>query len=105
MAYVDKAWDGSASNYPDTDAYCDACLIDDNPSGQDKVQALCKLPVKDANGDTNVNAVHAAAAALAGGRGGVKASPASKKTAARKLMGMYSDMKETAPDSIKNMVQ
>lgn len=40
------SWDGSASNYEDTNAYCSACLIDVNPSGEDKVQGLCMLPVR-----------------------------------------------------------
>lgn len=44
--FVSRQWDGSASNYSSTDDYCKACLIDVNPSGEDKIQALCKLPVK-----------------------------------------------------------
>lgn len=103
MAITNQAWDGSASRWPDTPSYCDACLIDDNPSGQDKTQANCKLPVYEPNGDINSNAVHAAAAALAGGRGGVKSSPASKKAAARKLVKLYGQLQEDVPDSIKNM--
>lgn len=43
---MNRQWDGAASNYSSTDDYCKACLIDVNPSGEDKVQALCKLPVK-----------------------------------------------------------
>lgn len=103
MGFSDSSWDGSASNYSDTDAYCSACLIDLNPSGQDKTQSNCKLPVKDTNGNINKNAVHAAAAALAGGRGGVQAPPDEKKKAAKKLLSYYSQMKEDAPDSIKRL--
>lgn len=103
MAISNAPWDGAASNYKDTDAYCAACLIDENPAGKDKVQDLCKLPVKDKNGNVNRNAVHAAAAALAGGRGGVKASPDSKRKAARAIRSYYGQMKEDVPDSIKNM--
>ncbi len=102
MAISDAPWDGAASNYRDTNAYCAACLIDENESG-DKTQDNCKLPVKTPDGAINRNAVHAAAAALAGGRGGVKASPASKKAAARKLVRLYGELKEPPPNSIKNM--
>lgn len=103
MAISNAPWDGSASNYKDTDAYCSACLIDENPAGKDKVQALCKLPIKTPSGDVNSNAVHAAASALAGGRGGVSASAASKKAAARKIKAIYGQMKEDCPPSIMNM--
>jgi hypothetical protein len=103
MAITDKAWDGSASRWSDTASYCASCLIDENEPGKDKIQANCKLPVKEPNGDINRNAVHAAAAALAGGRGGVKASPSARKAAARKLVRLYGQLKETPPPSIKNM--
>lgn len=102
---TDKAWDGSASRYPSTEAFCKACLIDENDAGEDKVQAKCKLPVYEPGGALNSNAVHSAAAALAGGRGGVKASPASKKAAAKKLIRLYGELKEDPPDSLKNMAQ
>ena len=105
MATTDKAWDGSPSRWPDTKSFCDSCLIDTTPDGQDPVQANGKLPVMEPNGDINTNAVHAAASALAGGRGGVKAPPAVKKAAARKLVKIYDQMQEDVPDSIKNMAQ
>lgn len=104
MAVTDKPWDGSASRWPDTDAYCQSCLIDTNAAGQDKVQANCKLPYKEPNGDINSNALGAAAAALAGARGGLKdVSPADKKKAARALMNAYNQAKMPPPDSLKNM--
>lgn len=106
MAISHGAWNGAASNYKDTDAYCSACLIDTNDPGQDKTQDNCKLPVKEPNGDVNANAVHAASAALAGARGGLKGvSPADKKKAAKTLLGYYRQMKEEPPASIKNMAQ
>ncbi len=105
MAISNAPWDGSPSQWKDTDAYCAACLIDTNPDGKPKVQALCKLPVKEPNGDINANAVHAAVAALAGARGGLKdVSPADKKQAARKLKTYYAQMKEELPPSIKSMI-
>jgi hypothetical protein len=42
----DSEWDGAASNWPDTAAYCSDSLIDVNPAGEDKVQALCFLPFR-----------------------------------------------------------
>lgn len=103
MGISEAAWDGSASNYSDADAYCKACLIDENPSGQDKTKQACKLPVYTPNGDLNRNAVHSAAAVMAGGMGGVSASPQSKKAAARKLIRLYGELKETPPDSLKKI--
>jgi len=47
MPFTDKSWDGAASKYRDTDAYCGACLIDLNAPGAEKTQANCKLPVKE----------------------------------------------------------
>ena len=106
MAIVNKAWDGSASRWPDTPSFCDSCLINANTGDRkDWVQSACKLPVKEPGGDINSNAVHAAAAALAGGRGGVNASPSDKKKAARALMRYYGQMKEDCPPSLKNMAQ
>ena len=106
MGFTDGKWDGSASNYSDTNAYCDACLLDLNPSGQDKVQALCKLPVKTAGGDYSTVAMSSAAAVLNGGMGGLKGvSSADKKKAARALMRLYGQAKTPPPDSLKNMAR
>lgn len=101
MAIVDKPWDGSASKYPNTASYCNACLIDENEPGQDKVQAKCSLPVKEPNGDINKNALSAAAARI----GQVKTSPANKKKAARKLKSLYGQANMDVPDSLKRLAQ
>ncbi len=104
MAVVDKPWDGSASRWPDTDAYCASCLIDTNPPGKPKIQANCKLPIKEPGGDINKNALGAAAAALAGARGGIKGvSPADKAKAARALIRAYNEAKMDVPDSLRRM--
>ncbi len=76
-AVVDKPWDGSASRYADTAAYCAACLIDENPSGGEKSQAKCHLPIKEPNGDININAVRNALARV----NQVQASSANKAAA------------------------
>ena len=97
----EKAWDGSASNYSSTEAFCAACLIDDNPTGQRKIQALCHLPVKDPGGALNVNGVHNAAARI----NQLKVSPASKKKGARALARAYAQIKEPVPEIVKRMAQ
>ncbi len=104
--WVDETWDGAAAQYEDAAAYCDACLIDLNPSGQDKTKDLCMLPYKNPDGKTNVRGVMA----CAGGRGlmrvqrpdGVAADAwsAAKRKAARTLVGLYDKMGRQAPDSI-----
>lgn len=104
MATTDKAWDGSASKFKDTPSFCDACLINTNTGDRaDWTQDNCKLPVKEPDGTVNTNALSAAAAALAGARGGIKASPSDKKSAARKLIGLYRDAKMDPPDSLKQL--
>lgn len=104
MAVTSKPWDGSASRWPDTASFCKSCLIDLNEAGKDKVQSNCKLPIREPNGDVNSNALGAAAAALAGARGGLKGvPPAAKKAAARKLRAAYGEAKMDVPDSLKSM--
>jgi hypothetical protein len=102
----DKPWgDISEADYASTEAFCQACLINGNdaPNPVDWSKGLCKLPVKEPGGALNRNGVHAAAAALSGARGGVKAHPAEKRSAAKKLMGLYHEMDEMAPDSVRRM--
>lgn len=100
-----KPWDGSASNYSDTPAYCDACLVNENTGPRSKwVQAECHLPVREPGGAYNRVALGAAAAALNGARGhGVQLAPAVKKAAAKKLAGLYTRFKLPIPESLKNM--
>lgn len=86
MAVTNKPWDGSASKYPSTADYCDACLINENEGPRaDWVQAKCKLPVKEPNGDLNANAVRNAMARIGQVEG---VSPAAKKAAMTKLMAL-----------------
>jgi hypothetical protein len=101
MPVSGASWDGSASRFSSTEAYCRSCLIDENPAGEPKTQDRCKLPVREPSGAINRNAVHAAAAALAGGRGGVSASAASKRAAASRLVQIYRrDLREDPPESL-----
>ena len=104
--FTSKPWDGSASRWPDAGSYADSCLINLNTGPRsDWTKGKCKLPVKEPNGDYSVNAIHSAAAVLAGGMGGVQAPPAAKKAAAKKLVALYGRMGESAPPAIKQMAQ
>lgn len=104
--WIDSAWDGSASQWPDAGAYCGACLIDLNPDGAEKVKDLCMLPYKEPGGKTNVQGV----LACAGGRGisrvkrpgGISQSAwdTAKRAAANKLLGLYEQMNRTAPNVV-----
>ena len=102
--FTHRAWDGSASRWSSAAAFAEACRINLNTG--DKAgwtKDNCKLPYREPDGAVNVNGIHAAAAALAGGRGGVQANPAAKRTAARKLVALYRELKETVPDAIRRM--
>lgn len=102
METTNKAWDGSASRWPDSASFCKSCLIDENTSGSDKVQAKCHLPIYEPDGTLNLNALGPAVGALAGARGqSVDATPASKQKAAAKLRSIYTQLKRPIPDTIK----
>lgn len=76
-----------------------ACLVHLH-DGAPTSKSQCKLPVKTPNGALNRNGVHAAAAALAGARSPLKASPEQKTKAANALRRLYSQLGETPPDSL-----
>jgi hypothetical protein len=95
------------ADYVSAAAFCSASLINMNTgpsSGWTK--GACKLPVKEPGGAINRNAVHAAASVLAGGRGGVNASPEAKRAAARRLVAIYrNDLKEEPPESVVRLAR
>jgi hypothetical protein len=104
----DRPWSGiTAASYDTPAAYCRASLINLNTgpsSGWSK--SACKLPVKEPGGAINRAGVHAAAAALAGGRGGVQAPPEAKRAAARRLLAIYrNDLKEDPPESLVQLAR
>lgn len=110
-AVVDVAsWDGAASNYPDAESYAKACLINLNTGDVSTwTKDLCRLPVREPGKSAYVRqAIHAAAAALAGGRGGlVKPDGVSDADwqaaitkAANELITAYEQAQEVAPNSI-----
>lgn len=97
----DKPWsDFTAADYTPAQWHR-ACVIHDHPAGQvpdDKEH--CKLPIREPDGTLNRGGVHAAASVLAGGRGGVQASPAQKAAAARAVLSAYHTIGDTPPDSL-----
>ena len=104
------SWDGAASNYANTDAYCKACLIDVNPSGKPKAQSHCMLPVKAPGSSAYADKGIMAAS---GGRGlGAVKKPADVnqatfdaqvKKAAKTIVSAYKDMDKEAPASMMEM--
>ena len=100
-----KGWDGSASNYKDTAAYCAACLVNVNSSGKDPIQGLCKLPVKSPGSSSyNKEGVHAAAVRFSTMKKPASVSAeawsSAVKSAANKIISAYSGFGETAPAAI-----
>jgi hypothetical protein len=99
MAMTSKAWDGSPGRFTDDQYRASAlfCRGGGQPPKQD-----CSLPVLEPDGTLNVNALGAAAAALAGARGGVaNASREQKAAAARKLVRYYNAAKMEPPPSLR----
>lgn len=78
-----------------------ACLIHEH-EGAPTSKSQCKLPVKTPTGTLNRNGVHAAAAALAGARGGVGASPEEKTAAGKALIRYYGQLNEKPPPSLQH---
>ena len=94
-----KPWSQFTEADYDIQQWHDACIIhlhDGEPTSKDQ----CKLPVREPDGTLNRNAVHAAAGALAGARGGVQAPPDAKRKAAATLRGYYADLQEPVPPNL-----
>lgn len=109
-----KSWDGAASNYASTDAYCAACLIDVNSAAgnKEKKQSHCMLPVK-APGNNNM--IDKALFAASGGRGisAVKRPSdvpeddwdAAIAKAAKAIVGGYKQLKKEPPEGVMAMTR
>ena len=103
MAISSVPWSSvTAADYTEAQ-WARACLIDTRASGDPVTKGAYTLPVRMPNGDVNRNALGAAAAALAGARGGVQASREAKKSAARKLIRLYHEAQMEPPDSLRRM--
>lgn len=97
MPFTDSPWSTPESDL-EAGAFCRVCLIDEN-EGREKVKGKCHLPIRKRPGaPINRNAVHAAA----GGHGvsRVKASAGAKKKAARRIVSLYREMGEVAPEHV-----
>lgn len=98
MPFTDRPWSSPESKL-DVGAFCSVCLIDENV-GRDKIKAKCYLPIRSQpGGPINKNAVHAAAGVHGITRlKGVSADV--KRKAAKRLVRLYAEMGEVAPESI-----
>jgi HK97 family phage prohead protease len=103
MATTSKPWDGSASRFSD-EQYTASTLFCRPGDGAPKER--CSLPVLEPDGTLNVNALGAAASALAGGRGGLaNATQAMRATAARKLIRYYNAVGKEPPASLVTLAR
>ena len=97
----DRPWSGiTKAAYGSADAYCAACVIDENAPGAPKAKDRCKLPVYDPpslGGLLNRRGVHAAASRLLRITGGVDAPQTVKLAAARRLLQLYAAVGERPP--------
>src|SRR4051795_5342345 len=101
LAHISEAsWsDYNKSDYT-LEQWHAACLIHVH-DGAPTSKSQCKLPVKTPNGALNRNGVHAAAAALAGARGGLKGVSADqRKKAGNALKRYYAQLDEDPPESL-----
>ena len=100
MPVSNKPWSQFKESDYTLEQWHRACLIHLH-EGPPTAKAQCKMPVREPDGTLNRNGVHAAAAALAGARGGVKAPREQKRKAARTLVRLYRrELKEDPPESI-----
>jgi hypothetical protein len=77
-----------------------ACIIT-MPGGDPESKSTYKVPIKTPSGALSRAGVHAAAAALAGARGGVDAPAEQKAKARARLRSAYKQLGDTPPDSLK----
>lgn len=100
IAISEKPWSSYSKADYSREQWHNACLIH-NHTGPSTSKNSCKLPVKTPDGVVNRHGVFAAAAVLAGSRGGVQATPAQKEAARKALLRLYSEMDAKPPESLK----
>jgi hypothetical protein len=100
MPFTNSPWDGgSVESGQDAAGFCRCCLIDLNEG--EKVKGQCKLPIRATpGGPINLNAMAAAAGALAGARGGMDAPGEAKRKAARRLVSLYREAEKEPPPAL-----
>lgn len=102
-AFSDAPWSSPESKLEVGD-FAKVCLIDLNEPGEEKVKGKLKLPIRSTpGGPVNKNALRAAAAALAGARGGVNAPAEAKAKAARTLVRLMREADIEVGDSLLRM--
>lgn len=104
MPISEKPWSQFSESDYTLEQWYEACLIKP-PKSEYTAKVQAKLPVREPNGTLNRNGVQAAAAALAGARGGIKATPEEKRKAARQLLRLYRELEEEPPESIKRLAE
>lgn len=101
MATVtNEAWDGSASRFTD-EQWAASCILDlgDCSDAGKKLTAKMryKIPVREPNGAINTNGLSAARGALHDARSPLKACPAAKQAASKRLAAAYNAAGKTPP--------
>lgn len=87
--FTDRPWDGAASKYADTAAYCRACLINENDGpASGWTQDKCHLPVREPDGTVNKNAIRNALARFGQVQSGGKSAALAKLHALAKEAGI-----------------
>ena len=87
--FTDRPWDGSASRYGSTPAYCRACLINENEGPESGwTEDKCHLPVREPDGTYNKNAIRNARARINQVQGAGKAAAAKRLAALAKMAGI-----------------
>jgi HK97 family phage prohead protease len=100
-AKTERAWDGSPGRFTDEQYQAAALLC---RPGDKPLKERCSLPVLEPDGTLNVNALAAAAGALAGGRGGLtNVTLAMKAAAARKLVRYYNQAAVDPPAALRQL--
>lgn len=100
MALSTKPWGSFSEGDYTLEQWRRACLI---VLGDGSSKDQCKLPIREPSGAVNANGVAAAAAALAGARGGVSAPAPKKRAAARTLLRYYGQMQRDAPPTLRRL--
>ena len=106
MAVTTKPWSGDAGRFSDEE-WAHSCILDMgdcSAAGKEMTaKQRFKLPILEPNGDLNANALGSAAGALNDARTTLKACPAAKTAAAKKLVSAYDSAKLDAPEHVEQL--
>lgn len=97
MPFIDASWSTPKGDLGAAD-YCKVCLIDENPSGEEKIKAKCKLPVRSRPGGAyNKNAIRNAMGRIFQVKG---VGGEAKRKAARRLVRLAREAKIEVGESV-----